>query len=214
MGNKICSICGENEATTVDHLPPKGIYPKPIDGDMNMHTVPACSSCNGGGSKEDEEFKLFIGLETGEFRENPEKLIDSLAGTISHNQRLATQIFSNHKKVYAKYRGPIAEKVVAIEFNSNAYYSVISRIVRGLYWRETGEALGTSPEIGVFPAYSLDSKEALSFKELMEILPPKPLNKGTFVYKGVVDKEYGSSVWGIQFFNRHTVFAVAEAKKT
>jgi len=213
MGNQLCAICGKNEATTVDHLPPKGIYPKPIDDDINMHTVPACSSCNGGGSKEDEEFKLFMGLETGEFRDNQEKLIDSLAGTISHNRRLAAQIFSNHKKVYAKYRGPVAEKVVAIDFNSNAYYLVISRIVRGLYWRETSEALGIESEIGVFPAYSLDFEEARSYKELMDALPSKPLNKGTFVYKGVVDKG-GTSIWGMQFFKRHTVFAIAEAKKT
>ena len=65
-----------------------------------MHTVPACSLCNGGGSNADEEFKLFMGLETGGFRDNQEKLIDSLAGTISHNKRIAIQIFSNHKKKY------------------------------------------------------------------------------------------------------------------
>ncbi len=213
MGSRLCSICGENKATTVDHLPPKGIYTNPIDGDMNMHTVPACSRCNRGGSKDDEEFKLFMGLETGEFRDNQEKLIDSLAGTIAHNKRLATQIFSNHKKVYAKYKGPIAEKVVAIEFNSNAYYLVISRIVRGLYWRETNEALGLSPEIRVFPAYSLDINMAKSFKELMDKLSPKMLNKGTFAYKGLVDED-GTSIWGMEFFKRHIVFAIAEAKKT
>lgn len=176
MSNQLCSICGVNEASTVDHLPPKGIYPKPIDSDMNMHTVPACSSCNGGNSKEDEEFKLFMGLETGEFSDNQESLINSLAGTIGHNNRLAAQIFSNHRMVYAKYRGPIAEKVVAIEFNSNAYYTVISRIVRGLYWRENKEALGLKPEIAVFPASNLDFSEAQSFKELMDMLSPHSIN--------------------------------------
>ena len=108
MEIELCAICGVNEATTKDHLPPKCIYPTPINDD-NMHTVPACKFCNGGGSQEDEEFKIFMGLETGEFRENQEKLINSMASTINHNNKLAAQIFSSSKSIYAKYRGPIAE---------------------------------------------------------------------------------------------------------
>ena len=182
MQEVLCTICGKNEATTEDHLPPKGIYPRQ-DRNMKMHWVPACSSCNGEGSKADEEFKLFMGLETGGFREKQQQLLDSLAGTISHNRRLANQVFSSYHKLYARYRGPIAEKVVAIEFSTNSYHLVISRIVRGLYWRETHNPLGLEPRIKVFPAYSLDMNTACSFKELMDMLPPKKLNKGTFVYK-------------------------------
>ncbi len=89
----------------------------------------------------------------------------------------------------------------------------LARIVRGLYWIETSTPLGTEPEIGVFPAYSLDISEARCFKELMDVLPPKSLNKGTFVYKWVLDED-GTSIWGMQFFKRHTVFAIAEARKT
>lgn len=208
---KICSICGENEATTVDHLPPKGIYLKPINDD-NMHTVPACSSCNGGGSKEDEEFKLFMGLETGEFRDNKKGLIDSLAGTIRHNKRLASQIFSNHQKVYAKYRSPKPEKAVAIKFNSDAYNKVITRIIKGLYWRETDTPLGREPNVTVLPANSLKKSQYQDFKDIMDQLPPKKLNKNTFIYKYFINDD-GTSIWGMQFFKRHTVFAIAEAKK-
>lgn len=213
MAKKICSICGEYKDTTDDHLPPKGIYPKPVDNDMNMHTVPACSSCNGGGSIEDEEFKLFIGLETGEFRDNREKLIDSLAGTIMHNKRLASQIFSSHQKVYAKYRGSTPEKVVAIKFNSDAYNKVISRIIKGLYWRKTGTPLGKEPNIMVLPANSLNNSQYQDFKEIMDQLSPNKLNKNTFIYKYIINDD-GTSIWGIQFFKRHVVFAIAEAKIT
>ncbi|MDP2894751.1 MAG: hypothetical protein Q8N78_10350 [Sulfurimonas sp.] len=209
MARKMCSICGEYKDTTDDHLPPKGIYHKPIDNDMNMHTVPACSFCNGGGSKEDEEFKLFMGLETGDFRDNKEKIIDSLAGTIRHNKRLASQIFSNHKKIYAEDRSTIAEKVVAIKFNSYAYNQVISRIVKGLYWRKTGTPLGKEPNVTVLPANSLNNSQYQDFKEIMDQLPPNKLNKNTFIYKYIINDD-GTSM---QFFKRHTVFAIAEAKK-
>lgn len=211
MNKQLCALCGVNEATTKDHLPPKGIYPKPINI-ANMHKVPACLSCNGGGSKEDEEFKVFMGLETGEFRENKDKLISSMAGTVKHNNRLASQIFSSAKNTYAKYRGPIAEKVVSIEFSSDAYYAVISRIVRGLYWRENEVPLGLTAKIDVFQSYNLSSDMAQSFKELMDMLPPNKLNNDTFHYK-TVTYEDGASMWGIQFFGRHTVFAITEAPR-
>jgi hypothetical protein len=213
MAENLCAICGEKKATTVDHLPPKGIYPKPIDNDMNMHTVPACLECNGGGSKEDEEFKLFIGLATGEFRENPDKVIESLAGTMGHNKRLAAEIFKNHRNAYTHKNGLVAEKAVAISFDSSAYIAVISRIVRGLYWKENGCALGREPQVTIIPASSLSSSSAKGFKELMDALSPISLNNGTFVYKGYTS-EPGDSIWGMQFFKKHTVFALTEPRKT
>ena len=43
----------------------------------------------------------------------------------------------------------------------------------------------------------------------MGMLPPRKLNKDTFAYKSAIDDD-GSSIWGMQFFGRHTVFAVTE----
>lgn len=72
----LCALCGENPATTKDHIPPQGIYPKPRDNDINFNTVPAYSNCNNGAAVEDEEFKVLMGFTTGEFHENPEVVID------------------------------------------------------------------------------------------------------------------------------------------
>jgi len=82
-----------------------------------------------------------------------------------------------------------------------------------LYWRETGTPLGKKPNIMVLPANSLNNSQYQDFKEIMDQLSPNKLNKNTFIYKYIINDD-GTSIWGIQFFKRHAVFAIAEAKRT
>lgn len=215
MPPKLCAICGNEPASTVDHIPPKGIYPKPRDNDANLNTVPACSKCNNDASPEDEEFKVFMGFSTGEFRQNTDAVLDSMTGTVGHNRKIANQIFSTKTDVYAQLRGAVVEPAVSVEFNGKRICDVFERIVRGLYWMEKGKALGISPAIRIFPFHTMDASFHKSMKELMDCLEPKKLNKETFIYK-VLFLEDGSSIWGMQFFNvsQTTTFAHAEAPST
>lgn len=209
----LCALCGKNAATTKDHIPPQGIYPKPRDSDINFNTVPACSDCNNGSAVEDEEFKVLMGFSTGEFRENPDVVIDWIARTVGKNQKIANQIFSTKQNVHAYLRGPILEPAVAVTFDGEKYSRVISRIIRGLYWLQKGHALGRNPKITVFPTHSIKPDFARSMMSLMDCLEAHPLNKGTFVYK-VQFCDDGTSIWGMQFFKKHTVFAYAESPET
>ncbi len=215
MPSKLCAICGNKPATTDDHIPPKGIYPKPRDNDSNLNTVPACSECNNEASPGDEEFKVFIGFSTGEFRQNTDAVLNSMARTVGGNWKIARQIFSTKADVYARLHGVVAEPAVAVEFSGKNICAVFDRIIRGLYWMEKGKALGLSPKIRIFPFHSMDVAFHRSMKELMDCLEPKKLNKDSFIYK-VCFLEDGSSIWGIQFFNvsQTTTFAYAEAPKT
>lgn len=209
----LCALCGKNAATTKDHIPPQGIYPKPHDNDINFNTVPSCSNCNNGSAVEDEEFKVLMGFSTGEFHENPDVVIDWIARTVGKNQKIANQIFSTKQNVHAYLRGPILEPAVAVTFDGEKYTKVISRIIRGLYWLQKGHALGRNPKITVFPAHSIKLDFARSIMSLMDCLEAHPLNKGTFVYK-VQFCEDGTSIWGMQFFKKHTVFAFVESPET
>lgn len=58
-----CAICGKEEATTSDHIPPRGIFPKPRPS--NLITVPTCFRCNHAGSKYDERFRVYLNMEVG-----------------------------------------------------------------------------------------------------------------------------------------------------
>jgi hypothetical protein len=57
---KLCIYCQKNEATTVDHVPPKAMFPKPRPA--NLITVPCCDPCNKS-FKNDDEYFLIMSLE-------------------------------------------------------------------------------------------------------------------------------------------------------
>ena len=53
-----CYLCGSTDNLTRDHIPPKGIFPKPRPNDLL--TVPCCFDCNNGLSKQDELLRLMV----------------------------------------------------------------------------------------------------------------------------------------------------------
>jgi hypothetical protein len=216
MPEQLCAICGINVATTKDHIPPKSIYPKAMRAkNLSLNSIPACFSCNNGAAIEDEELKLYVGLSTGEHRSDSEKIIDSLASTIANNGRLAKRVFQAKKNVYATMDGVVEKPYVAVTFGYENFSKAIARIVRGLYWMETGRPLGLDTKVSVFQFHSMDQEFHKTMSELMNLLQPRFLNEKTFVYKFSPD-ESGSGIWGIQFFGvpQTTTFAYAEAPRT
>lgn len=55
---KTCIYCGSSEDMTIDHIPPKALFPEPRPS--NMLTVPCCKKCNELFSKDDEYFRTAL----------------------------------------------------------------------------------------------------------------------------------------------------------
>jgi hypothetical protein len=53
----LCVYCGQRDAVTDDHVPPKSLFGKPRP---TLVTVPSCLQCNAGASKDDEYFRTMI----------------------------------------------------------------------------------------------------------------------------------------------------------
>jgi hypothetical protein len=51
-----CFLCGATDNLTRDHIPPKGLFPKPRPS--NLYTAPCCGPCNNGASQEDEYLRM------------------------------------------------------------------------------------------------------------------------------------------------------------
>ncbi len=207
----LCAICGVNPGVTRDHIPPQSLYPKPRDENIRLNTVPACKECNNGASTDDEEFKVIIGFTTGEYQSSQDRVIDSLARTIGKNQKIANNIFKTKKNVYAKLNSAILEPAIAVTFDRAKYERVITRIVKALNWIETKKAQNAALKTIVLPGDGLKINLAKSIMDVMHNLPLRSLNNGTFLYRGHVDED-GGGIWGMQFFGRHTVFAITCAE--
>lgn len=205
---KLCVLCGINPATKGDgdHLPPKCIYPRPRPANIALNKVPACVPCNSGGSKDDEEFKVIVGLTTGEYRSDEKKLVDSLARTLGGNKRLARKTIGSARQVWAQnIESGLYSQMVKVSFDYAAYSRVIQRIVRGLYWQQTGTILGNA-EIVVMHGDQPNPLLVQQIKHVLCTLDPVSLNGGAFTYKCFILEE-GDSFWALQFFKKHTVFA-------
>ena len=205
---KTCVLCGEHPSTRKgDHQPPECLYPPPRPLNVKLNSVPACTGCNGAGSYHDEEFKLMLGLLVGEHRDDSLRVVESIQRTLIKNKRLIKHLALKSTPGYANRGRGVLEPVRRVDFDGKAYHNVISRIVRGLHWQETGAILSPQMAILVRPFSQLNGVHAQLVQELMNMVPAKQLNLGTFAYKHAYSTD-ASSLWVLQFFGAHQAFAM------
>ncbi|MNJ58938.1 hypothetical protein D3C77_545970 [compost metagenome] len=117
-------------------------------------------------------------------------------------------MLTEHQRGYGRRAGKsVVEPLVAVPFDGKAYARVIRRIVRGLYWQQTGEILRRDAKIQVIPSSSINDELVHPIRLLLSSSERVELNNATFVYKHLLDED-GSSFWGFQFFDKHFVFAI------
>lgn len=204
-------MCG-SKASTKDHIPPQSLYPKPRQPNLQLHTVPACKACNNGAARDDEEFKMIVGVSTGEVQSNQEAVVTSLQATMAANGRL-DRVIRSGKQMLTLDKGIFVPGPMAVSFEGPSYARVVERMIRGLYWREKMRPLGLAVPIQVIDPNRLSSDTVTLFRDLLPDLEPKFLNGGTFCYKvGFASDD--TSVWALQMFGKHTVFGIAATPAT
>lgn len=191
----LCAICGERPATTRDHIPPAGIFPKPRPSDLV--TVPCCLECNNSGSMWDERFRVYLSLHVA--RNDPEwqnLLEKNVIPTLNHNRRLTREIFESTKNIMLKTPGGLyLGKVTEIRWDSEAHDRVIERTIRGLHYHHTGEILGNRATVHVKFFESLE-KVASAF----DAFPLHSIGDGQVLYKVICDPKISlRSAWVFEF---------------
>lgn len=194
----ICVICGKNPSTGRDHIPPQSIFPKPRPNDLI--TIPACDQCNNKRSGLDEIFKVFIGLIAGHGPEGERLFRAQTSKTLEHNRKLSRQIASTMREADVKTPGGLLFGTASVVLlDSNAYDTIIDRIIRGLHFHHTGHILDDRANIKVYWHRQLTKK----MYEMANGWFTGAVGGGQFVYKyAVFDEEPFGSVWILQFFNR------------
>ena len=189
--SKICVICGLQPATTDDHVPPQGIFPKPRPSDLIK--VRACLKCNKRTSDLDEVFKVFIGIASGHGSEGEKMFKQQTIRTLQHNRRLKREIASTICDVWVKPPGGIAlGKRPAVLLDSKAHDQIIEKTIRGLHFHHTGVILGEAVDIKVNWHYSL-TKDMF---DMSSCWPIGVVGDGQFIYKFVASQaEPKASVW-------------------
>jgi len=195
----LCALCGVNEATTRDHVPPRAIFPKPRPA---LVTVPACLPCNLKGSKHDEAFRVYLSLHVGIDSEASSSLFtDGALRTLSHNQRLRDVIVGGARKVRVMTpAGIYAGTATGVLWDSKAHDAVIERTLRGLYYHHYEGILGGRAKIKVQWIRSIPNDIATVMKDS----PLVRIGDGQFSYRRVIAADQPlSTIWLFSFYDRH-----------
>jgi len=131
----VCVFCGNVGVVTADHVPPRGIFPNPQPNGIKLITVPACEKCNGGSSKEDEEFKLFTSFKSGMDDAHCLKLHESAKRTLANNGRLKCEFQKNSKMVHMTdpFTG-LLTPMIELKYDAKPILKVTKKIIYGLHY--------------------------------------------------------------------------------
>lgn len=193
---KLCAICGIKTATSSDHIPPKGIFSNPKPNDLI--TVPACATCNGGTSTDDEAFRTYLSIHVGISNPRTDLLWENHASrTFRHNKKLNTRIMSLMKPAVLKTESGF-EPVMIGDWDGDVFRKIIEKIIRGLYYHHSELILGAQAYIETYAIESLPN-ELLSDSDTWSF---NEVGGGKFSYRYLIDEnEPLNSFWIFQFYD-------------
>jgi hypothetical protein len=198
---QLCAICGIRDATTKDHVPPKGIFAKPRPS--NLITVPACHECNNFSSVLDESFMVNLGIHVSIVGGEGKRLFDQqVLPTLQHNTKLLNKTKEKFKPINLETSdGTVHEGFYAGEWDSEAHGKVIERTIRGLNYHHYGEILGLESTVKTHYFESL-SKEMF---EMSKNWAANSFGVGDVVYKytSATNGDIRTSLWLFQFYGAH-----------
>jgi len=199
-----CVYCGEIRPLTVDHIPPKNLFPKPRPD--NLYTVPSCYPCNNESSKDDEYFRLNIVLreDTPEHVEGS-KLFKAVMRSLTRIQSAGykksflsgikdLEVFTPH----GLYLGEVSTYDVEL----TRVDKVAARMIKGLYYKERSKRLSDEYEVNTYSMTNLIAKQFHGIVQTLLQLPPNFVGKReVFSYWSMSTKDDpDSSVWLLLFF--------------
>lgn len=160
-----CIYCGAS-ATTKDHIPPLGLFPKNRRNGNLPIKVPSCKDCNNGASLDDEFFRLFVAGHSADRSEPAKEIFETSIRRAASYKPGVIKSFLNRMEVIDTHSpmGIYTGKATAVTFTSSDWkrlFRVVDRIVKGLIYYEFSETLPADFEVRTMFADDEKVKQAL-----------------------------------------------------
>ena len=147
----LCAYCGARDSITRDHVPPRNLYPKPASG--VVVTVPCCLACQRMWEKDDEYLRAAVVTTVNvESVAQSQQSIDALFRSLERPQQRGFTLSLVKRAVEVDVQsesGILVGKVPVLEIDPGRIGRVLARIVRGLFFHETGARLAPNCEVTV-----------------------------------------------------------------
>lgn len=205
-----CVLCGARPATTMDHVPPKGLFlpPRPA-----LITIPACEVCNGGASEAEEKFRVYVSAKNG--IDTPASIDFWRKGglrTVKKNNKLLRELTSGTPLFIRSPSTGRFEPTRTFKWPRAHHDPIIEKITRGLHYHHFGSPLLASTEIEVSFLSTLND-EIKNFAMGRELTRCNLGGDERFCYAYARAEDYPeASIWIYQFYFRHWAGAVTNPK--
>jgi len=219
----VCAYCGSTYNLNVDHIPPRNLFPKPRPKDLI--TVKACPNCHSNKtSKDDEYFRIKVCLRDDVGNHPSARLNwDSIFRSLEREKAVGfrKQIFSDSKFFELKSpSGLYIDRRLGYNVDMNRICTVIERIVRGLYFVESGKILGLENELCIYTNEDQELRDKDFLKQLKSTIlvplsatQPKVVGNNIFLYRYQMIKDDPLfSVWGMSFYGCVPFLAMTRPK--
>ena len=201
-----CAYCGA-PATTRDHVPPKGLFPRPLPSDLI--TVPSCARCNLSASTDDELFRVAIALRK-ELDDHPiatqvtESVLRGLRRAESQGFRSAL-VRTLHSSEVVTPAGLILGSEARYSVPLDRIIAVAERITLGLHYHHHKERLPSGYSVTSRPTNALSEAQVVSIVELAGSLSSNPKfesGAGAFKYRfGYAQEDPNAGLWVFGFYD-------------
>ena len=212
-----CTYCGRPTPETVDHIPPACLFPSPRPSDLI--TVPSCSGCNEGASKDDEYFKNWLVLRQ-DISEHAagSKLLDSVFRAFAKPQKrgmLNTLVRTmRHVPIFSP-AGLYVGHAPVYDVNLERLGRVTNRIVKGLFFKEFRQRLPDNYGVRSFAESGLrdlrsDNRVLLTrVAKAVSATPRRAIGDRVFEYWFQASPEdANTTAWLFRFFEAESFFCV------
>ena len=155
----ICCLCGLKKADTKEHIFAKGFFNTPRPSNLPRR-VPTCYECNHGLSKDEEDFRTFLGMGMA-YESNAgkriwtEKIRPALKGRLK--QRIKPMV--KQLRILDK-SGTVVGYLPIGEIDRDSANRVLRKIAKGLYYLYTQRVLPS--EIEILVGYYAENPDILS----------------------------------------------------
>ncbi len=217
-----CAFCGITGHVTDDHIPPQSLFPSSKPSELLF--VPGCSTCNQGWTKDDEFFKTVVTL--SEHSDNSSNANAARASSLRALNRPNAKGFSKmllsktfHANVFTP-GGVFVERRMGINVDKERIDRVVSKIVRGLFYKYSGRLLGMDYDVSVDTNETLERADPETFRDMQEQLID-PLSacqefsaaSGDFKFRyNIPTSTINASVWALVFYSRLPFLCVTGPK--
>jgi hypothetical protein len=207
--NGECYLCGA-PATTRDHVPPLGLFPKPRPS--NLITVPACATCNRNRSLDDEYFRVIVAAGSRDSPQSTVLLHQRIIPRLRNRPALILDFLNSVRQVDIRSEGGIfLGRGPACTFDRARIQAVIDKIVRGLFLAHAKRRLANDYSVEEF-VYCPKIKKPL--QEAIMQLPLLNIGDGSvFSYRyHIADETSSESFWFLMFYNETSLFVTQTSR--